>query len=135
MHQKLHSKARLSLVFEKYKTHPEFLGIELAEPNQRGAVDDTVLHLVARKGAVDDIEILIDAGADVNIAGDLGNTPLHQAALMGQLESARLLLKRGANRQLKNEFDQTPFDVAELGGHVEIALLLKTGDAIDPDRS
>ncbi|WP_157375203.1 ankyrin repeat domain-containing protein [Burkholderia ubonensis] len=121
------SKEQLKSVFEKYKTHPEFLGLELTDPNQRGAVDDTLLHLAARKGAVDDMKVLIESGADVNIVGDLGNTPLHQAAMMRQVESVKFLLKCGAKKQLKNEFDQTPLDVAEISKNAEIIRLLKTG--------
>ncbi|WP_157636187.1 ankyrin repeat domain-containing protein [Burkholderia ubonensis] len=120
------SKEQLKFVFEKYKTHPEFLGLELTDPNQRGAVDDTLLHLAARNGAIEDMKVLIDAGVDVNIAGDLGNTPLHQAAMMKQLESVKFLLMRGANKQLNNEFDQTPLDVAKITENAEIIRLLET---------
>jgi ankyrin repeat protein len=127
MHPKMSAKEQLKSVFDKYRTHPEFLGLELTDPNQRGAVDDTVLHLAARTGAIEDMKVLIDAGADVNIAGDLGNTPLHQAAMMDQFESVKFLLKCGAKKQLKNEFDQTPLDVAELNENAEIIRLLKTG--------
>ncbi|MCA2932043.1 MULTISPECIES: ankyrin repeat domain-containing protein [Bacteria] len=121
------AKEQLKLVFDKYSTHPEFLGLELTDPNQRGAVDDTVLHLAARTGAIEDMKVLIDAGADVNIAGDLGNTPLHQAAMMDQFDSVKFLLKCGAKKHLKNEFDQTPLEVAELNENAEIIRLLKTG--------
>ncbi|QRR08578.1 ankyrin repeat domain-containing protein [Burkholderia sp. MS455] len=76
------SEKLLKAVFEKYSTHPEFLGQELIDPDQRGAIDDTVLHVASRTGAIEDMKVLIDAGADVSIAGDLGNTPLHQAAMM-----------------------------------------------------
>lgn len=37
-------------VFLKYKNHPEFLGVELLDANQQGAVDDTLLHIAARMG-------------------------------------------------------------------------------------
>lgn len=117
-------KERLAHVYSKYQVHPEFLGIEILHPNQRGAVDDSLLHLASRTGAVEDIKVLIDAGADVNICGDLGNTPLHQAAMMGQIESAKLLLRHGANISLRNEFDQTPIEVAELSGRAEMINLL-----------
>lgn len=118
-------KNRLASVIYKYRGHPEFLGIEITDPNQRGAVDDTLLHLAARTGAIEDIKALVDAGADVNIAGDLGNTPLHQAAMMGQVGAVKLLLKLGARTYLKNEFDQTPLEVAELSGCSEVIQLLK----------
>ncbi|HDR9483270.1 ankyrin [Burkholderia aenigmatica] len=122
----LASEERLKAIFEKYATHPEFLGLALIDPNQRGAVGDTVLHLTARTGAIEDMKVLIDAGADVNIAGDLGNTPLHQAAMIDQFASVEFLLKCGAKTHLKNEFDQTPLDVAELNENAKIIRLLKT---------
>ena len=113
-------KKKFEVVKNKYKDHPEFIGIDISNPNQRGAVDDTLLHLVSRKGDIEGIEILIDYGAQVNIIGDLGNTPLHQAAMMGQINSVRALLKRGANPNIKNEFGQTAKEVAVIGGHVDI---------------
>jgi hypothetical protein len=49
---------KLAAVVEKYRSHPEFLGIDILDPNQPGAIDDTLLHLAARTGAVEDIEVL-----------------------------------------------------------------------------
>ena len=94
-------------------------------------MDDTLLHLAARTGALEDIEALVSSGALVDVAGDLGNTPLHQAAMRGQLGSVRALIKLGANGTKKNEFGQTPLDVAELGGHREIAQILKSSATDD----
>lgn len=117
--------AKLAAVIEKYRNHPEFLGIDFEDPNQRGAVDDTILHIAARTGAVEDMKVLIDAGANVNAVGDMGHTPLHQAAMRGQVESVRLLLRSGAGPDIKNEYGQTAVDVAALGGHDEVLKALK----------
>ncbi len=113
-------------VLKKYSTHPEFLGMELTEPNQRGAVDDTPLHIAARKGELDDVEVLLQNGADVDIAGDLGNTPLHYAAMSGKIEMVKKLLACGASLLLVNEFGQTALEVAELGGHNNVAEVLRS---------
>ena len=110
-------------VVEKHRYHPEFIGIEVLYPNQPGALDDTLLHLAARTGAVEDMRVLISAGADIDAVGDLGNTPLHQAAMMGAADSVRLLLQLGARADLKNEFDQTARDVAEVSGRSAIVEL------------
>ena len=115
---------RLAAVNAKYRLHPEFLGLDLVDPNQPGAVDDTLLHLAARKGAVEDIEILAAAGAEINAIGDLGNAPLHQAAMRGQVASIKKLLDLGANRDVANEFGQTALTVAELAGRDEIVRIL-----------
>jgi ankyrin repeat protein len=117
---------KLAAVIEKYRSHPEFLGIDVVDPNQPGAVDDTLLHIAARTGAVEDIEVLVASGASVNCSGDLGNTPLHQAAMRGEVASVKSLLQLGANASLRNEFNQTALEVAELGGHAEIVRILKT---------
>lgn len=112
-------------VLKKYKTHPEFLGMDLVDPNQRGAVDDTPLHIAARKGELEDVVVLLNSGAEIDIAGDLGNTALHQAAMSGKVEVIKTLLMNGADPLIKNEFGQTALNVAELGKHAMVVDVLK----------
>jgi uncharacterized protein len=116
---------KLAAVIEKYKQHPQFLRTEIRDPNQRGPLDDTLLHLAARRGAVDDIEVLVAAGANINAAGDLGYTPLHRAAMVGKLDAVKKLVDLGADPRIENELGETPSKVAELGGHEEIVALLQ----------
>lgn len=111
-------------VLDKYRAHPDFLGLDLVSADQRGAVDDTPLHIAARRGAVDDIVTLVEHGATVTLGGDLGNTALHYAALTGMVEAAKKLLELGADPVAENEFGETPAIVAEQGGHQHIAQLL-----------
>ncbi len=83
----------LRTVISKYRNHPQLLGIEVGDdPNQRGAMRDTLLHFAAEAGDVLDIAILVAAGADINARGDIGNTPLHSAALMGNAAAIRRLI-------------------------------------------
>ena len=117
---------KLAAIIKKYSSYPEFLGIEIVAPDQAGAMDDTLLHLTARRGAVEDLEILLKSGGNVDVRGDLGNTPLHGAAMTGQLETAKLLLRHGANPAATNEFGQTPEKIAELGAHHHVVKLLKS---------
>lgn len=112
-------------VLMKYQNHPEFLGQILTDPNQRGAVDDSPLHIAARKGELQDVEVLVAHGGNINSIGDLGNSPLHQAALSGHEAMVRLLLNLGADPSIKNEFSQTALDVAFLGKHNEVAKILR----------
>lgn len=114
----------LKNVFKKYKDHPDFLGVQIVDPNQRGAVDDTVLHIAIRKGALNDIKILVSHGADINLAGDLGYTPLHMAALTNQVSSVQLLLSLGANPTILNEFSQTLLQVAQSVKHDKVIEVL-----------
>jgi uncharacterized protein len=112
--------ATLEEVLSNYRNHPEFLGIELTRADQRGAVDDTPLHIAARRGALEDIMVLVAHGAGVNLPGDLGNTPLHQAAMTGQTSAVLKLLELGADPALRNEFSETALRVAQLGGHAKV---------------
>lgn len=116
---------KLKEVLAKYQTHPEFLGLELTRADQCGAMDDTPLHIAARKGELDDIAVLVSHGADVNLKGDLGYTALHYAAMAAQAAAVARLLDLGADASLKNEFSETPLHVAEVGGHTEIANILR----------
>jgi uncharacterized protein len=107
------SDDQLAAVFEKYRRYPEFFGVEILTANQLGNFGNTLLHLAARAGAIDDMQILVAAKADPNIRGDIGNTPLHSAALHGQVEAVRRLLGHGANPNIVNDFYETALDVAE----------------------
>lgn len=44
-----------------------------------------------------DVQLLIDLGAEVNIAGDFGVTPLHLASMYGRENAVRALLGAGAD--------------------------------------
>ena len=49
----------LEELLDKYKDHPDFLGMSLDTPNDKGAVDDTPLHIASRRGDVEDIILFI----------------------------------------------------------------------------
>lgn len=119
------TNTKLSAIVKKYSTHPEFLGIEIVDVNQPGAVDDTLLHLVIVDGSLADVDILLECGANVNAVGDLGNTPLHIAALMCELPCAEALLSHGADLKMVNEFNEMAMDVAEIMDCQSMVALLK----------
>lgn len=116
-------EAFLELV-KRYKSYPEYLGIEITEPNQPGFVDDTLLHLVSRLNRLEDIKILLAAGADVNVAGDMDNRPLHGAAMKDNVEAINMLLAAGANPKSVNEFGEIPYDVAYSLGNTRAMQIL-----------
>jgi hypothetical protein len=59
-------------------------------------VQTTALGAVAAHGHLEAVRLLLDKGAELDIAGSNGLTPLMAAAATGQLEVVRLLLARGA---------------------------------------
>lgn len=75
-----------------------------AEPEEAGG--QTALHYAVRSkttGTCDIIDMLVNAGADVDVQDDDGNTPLHYAMdeSIDQTVAERLLL-RGANPLILN---------------------------------
>jgi ankyrin repeat protein len=60
---------------------------------------DSLLHIAAQSSDVRTVELLLNAGIDVNQTGDMGNTALHYAT---DENLARLLLSRGASVEVYN---------------------------------
>ena len=76
------------------------------------------------------VQLLVEAGADVNLASGSGATPLMQAA--GDPEKVRLLLASGAEVNAKSEMGRTPLLIAAtFAGNVEsVRLLLQAGGKV-----
>jgi len=66
---------------------------------------DTCLHIASHRGNARAVELLINAGLDVNRQGDMGYTPLHYAR---SKEIVTLLLANGASADIVNEFGTSP---------------------------
>jgi ankyrin repeat protein len=66
-----------------------------AEVNARSHLNDTALHLAAGQGHAAVVQVLLEAGASVNVAP--GHTSaLHLAVTGGHVEVVRLLVAAGA---------------------------------------
>ncbi|XP_066274066.1 ankyrin-1-like [Branchiostoma lanceolatum] len=90
------------------------------------------LHQAATRGHVGVAELLIKAGAQVDIRDEFGRAPLHMAAVGGHVGVAELLLKAGAQVDSRDEGGSVPLHWAASGGHVGVAeLLLKAGAQVD----
>jgi uncharacterized protein len=130
MHTKVPLATRVKDLLIRYSTEfTDFEGLVLVDANQRGHGEDCPLHIAARHAALEDAEILIEAGAKIDAPGDLGLTPLHYAAMRGDLSMVSLLLKAGAPLSARNDFGETPLRVAELGSHGDVANLLRRNGA------
>ena len=67
---------------------------------------DSCLHLAAIRGDCRALELLLDAGLDINEPGNVGNTALHYAIKYQHDDAVDLLVKRGAGTDIKNEFGE-----------------------------
>jgi ankyrin repeat protein len=78
------------------------------------------------------VDLLLDRGADPNIANDVGATALMWG--VGDEAITRLLLERGANPNAASEQGQTPLGIAagRFGSSRGVRLLLDSGAATSP---
>ena len=102
----------------------DFVGVDLASPNQYGNFRNTPLAVAITWGDIEAVKLLLGAGADVDARLEIGETALHRAASFGQFEIAQLLLGNGADPNLRDSDGQTPLDWARLGGNQALVDLL-----------
>jgi|GEM_PF-415812 len=104
------------------------------KPDENGV---TPLIATVHMGNVDDVQILLKAGADIEAKDQYGRTPLMIAAERGNSEMVDALFKAGATlplawRELKDKDGRTPLIAAAYTGNVDdIQLLLKSGTDIE----
>ncbi|XP_069971696.1 poly [ADP-ribose] polymerase tankyrase-2-like isoform X2 [Penaeus vannamei] len=95
-----------------------------------------LLHEAAEEGREEVVEILVEAGADVNAKGSEGRTPLHEASSSGQEGVAEILTANGADLNAKTDDGSTPLYLASLNGHVAVVeTLARKGADLDEKKS
>ena len=82
------------------------------------------IHDAAKSGDLDQVQLLIVQGVDVNEKAIRDETPLIIASLAGNGEIVNYLLQRGANIYARNASGMTALHAAAYGGHTDIVLLL-----------
>lgn len=82
--------------------------------HEEGARGVTPLHLAAQQGHTEMIEVLVEAGANVNILGGaLGEPPLHLATRNGHTAAMLALLRKGADIDAGNCRNETALHEAK----------------------
>lgn len=79
-------------------------------------------------GKCEILQMLIEAGADINERGMNDYTPAHRAAVRGDIESLKILWRAGADFTLATRIDSyaNPLgEVLALGGREEVVVYLK----------
>lgn len=85
-------------------------------------VDDkrTALYMASQKGHTVIMDLLLDAGANVNVVNQDGRVPLHMAVLAGNVEGVNRLLQAGAPVDAATKHGFTPLMLASFNGHTKI---------------
>ena len=79
------------------------------------------LHLASRRGDLEMIHVLVEAGADINGKDIYGATPLHYAIIDGMPDITETLIKCGADMESTDQLGQTPFTLALKMGQFKVA--------------
>ena len=92
-----------------------------------GTSDDTIFE-AARQGDRARVQVLVEAGADVNGLSPEGGSALHQAALSGNADLVRFLLDIGADTEVRTLRGETALHWGSSNGSVDVVrILLKAG--------
>lgn len=120
-------KSEISELLDRYVSEDTntFRDFPKLEVNTVGHEQRTPLHLACSRSAVEDVEILLRHGADVNAKDDVGHTPLHTAVFRREVGIVRLLLAAGADPAIVSQFEETPLTVAGRLELIEIERLLR----------
>ncbi|MEO6587734.1 MAG: ankyrin repeat domain-containing protein [Pyrinomonadaceae bacterium] len=102
--------ARLQGLFEK--------GFDA--PNIRDGKGNTLLMLASYNGQLEMTRVLLEHGADSQIANDMGQIPLAGAAFKGNVEMAKLLIENGADVNAQMPDGKTPLMFAAMFNRLEI---------------
>jgi len=88
----------------------------------------TALHIAIQSCHFDILQLLIDAGANLNAIDRLQRTPLHWTSLYDDIEAAERLLNAGAFVSLEDHFEQTALDISINNRYYDlVAVMLKHG--------
>ncbi|PYR55875.1 MAG: hypothetical protein DMF85_18320 [Acidobacteria bacterium] len=82
------------------------------------------LHVAARQGNADMVQLLLARGAKVNVPGTLAVTPVHLAAQYDHEEAVKLLLAAGADVNARASGGLTPLHYAASRGWFAVAKTL-----------
>lgn len=89
------------------------------------------LHLAATRGDRNILQILIDAGASIDVKSDSGMTLLHQAAKGGSVEVLQQILEYGVDIEARDNVNMTPLATAccDVNGSEDIVRVLLAAGA------
>lgn len=100
----------------------------------RSIEEASALREAIRYNRVAVVQILVDAGADVENRRGSYDTPLMEAAVGGNAEIVRILLRAGADVNAEHYLDRSALDRAAAGHYLDVArILVDAGATPDED--
>jgi len=113
--------------------------LELATPgplyNILGENRDSALMAAVKAGHTESVQLLINAGADINQRDRYGNSAFFKAIESGSAETVQVFIDAGLDVNQKNKHGHTPIWTAVRGDHAKtMQTLIKAGAEHDLDR-
>jgi ankyrin repeat protein len=93
--------------------------------NWADALGRTALHYAAANGYLEVVEVLLDAGAQVNPSDNDGFTPLHRAVQGAHRDVVRRLMENGADLTARTGAGDLPIDLARENQDSDMVELLQ----------
>ncbi|CAI6084048.1 unnamed protein product [Clonostachys chloroleuca] len=119
-----------------FTCHPEKLShearsaiIRLVNKRETESYQESPLIKAISLGAVNAVELLIQAGADADLVSTYGYTALHHATLKGSVDMVQLILDSGCLVNVQNMWQTKAIDFAFSYGNLAIARLLTQAGA------
>lgn len=112
------------LLMEDYITLPEYLGFDIIDVNTQSHFGDYPLHTATVRNSMEELKLLCENGAMIDVQGEWGFTPLHNCVEFNHYDCAKYLLELGADQDIPSIDGDTPLDTAIGLGYQEMAELL-----------
>ncbi|KAL2811424.1 ankyrin repeat-containing domain protein [Aspergillus granulosus] len=94
---------------------------------------DAVLARAGGWAGCEMLEVLVEAGCDVNQHDAVFGTALHHATDRGKTDNIRYLIDKGADLETRNGSQGTPLCIAAMQGMMEtVQVLVEAGACLDP---
>ena len=117
------AKRATCLIFAAYHGHTDtviyLVGLPEVDLNHQGCENCTALYFAVKRKHADVVEVLIDAGADIETKNDKGHSPLHGASISGELTTMKQLVKAGADVRATDAKRATCLTLAASFGHTD----------------
>ena len=132
------NKGHTCLTLAAYFGHTETVRylVSFPEVDVNHAGDDwTSLHWAGQQNHPDVVEVLIDAGANIDTIDEEGFSPLLRASKDASLDTVKMLVKAGADVSLTDNDGDTCLILAACYGHIETVRALLCMPEVDVNQS